>query len=472
MTISTGNTGGPGTISTTLTSNAVAGSNTTFLITLNRGSELLTSGNVYLGTVQNITSNTALTLITNATTALTNQTYRYNRWYQNTYKNIWSNSFVTTGNITTYSGNGAVTGIGTKFITDCQIGNVIQVPNVHNNTYGINDVIGLVAVVVTDTLLYVQGTSGARVSNLQYFSNSTYDVQDYTNTLGSIQGPEDISDQLSVLNGHLYDWTTSGLIPNLNVIHSYHPPLQDPVTGIAVNLPATYANTFAATPNNISAYNHGQGLGVTSGGVSIENFEHDGGAFGPDIKQLHNNLINSTVLKNVTNADTDTYNKNIKNVIPSTTADTVAQQIGATIPRVTDDHKTAQTYFSQVSSTVSPGAGINLGSNQDFNLRLQSPDIMTLRATGAPIAIPGVLNATVSSYAPTSPDWQPPALGPSPVSIRQLVNSGLRGNAISDLYSITTQSQKNNFKTSHSTNTPITTASGRNDGSAGSRNPV
>ena len=472
MTIASGNTGGPGTITTTISSNAVVGSSTTFLTTLNRGSQLLTSGNVFLGYVQNITSNTALTLISNAATALSNQTYRYNRWYYNTYKWIWSNSFVTTGNITTYPGNGAVTGIGTNFITDCKIGNVIQVPNVHNNTYGVNDLIGTVAVVVSENLMYVAGTSGAVVSNLEYYSNSQYDIQDKTNTLGygSLLGPNDITDQLSILNGHLYDWTTSGLIPNLNVIHSYHPPLQDPVTGIAVNLPATYANTFAASPDNLSAYNHGQGLGITTGGIRIENFEHDGGAFGPDIQQLHNNLINGAYLQNIVGKDSNTYDTNAKNLIAPTVSDFVATQIGATIPRVTDDYNTAKTYFSQKNpSSVGPGSGKNLGSNQDFSLRLPAPGIMTLRATGAPIAIPGVLNVTVSSHEPGTAEWIPPALSPSPVSIRQIVTSGFRGQDISNLYNVPLLQQiKGYFNQSHDTNTPITTSGGGPDGSAGS----
>jgi len=472
MTIASGNTGGPGTISTTLTSNAVVGSNTTFLTTLNRGSQILTSANAFVGYVQNITSNTALTLISNANTALTNQTYRYNKWYYNTYKWIWSNSFITSGNITTYPGNGAVTGIGTNFITDCAIGNVIQVPNVHNNTYGVNDLIGTVAVVVSEKLMYVAGTSGAVVSNLEYYSNSQYDVQDKTNTLGygSLLGPNDITDQLSVLNGHLYDWATSGLIPNLNVIHSYHPPLQDPVTGIAVNLPATYANTFAASPDNISSYTHGKGLGVTTGGVRVQNFEHDGGAFGPDIQQLHNNLINGAYLQNIVGKDSNTYDTNAKNLIAPTVPDSVAKQIGANIPRVTDDHNTAKTYFSQKSSSsVAPGSGKNLGSNQDFSLRLKAPGMMTLRATGAPIAIPGVLNVTVDTYEPASAEWIPPVLSPSPVSITQIVQSGLRGQAIADLYNIQLQSSKGFFDQSHDTNTPITTTGGGPDGSAGSK---
>lgn len=50
----------------------------------------------------------------------------------------------------------------------------------------------------------------------------------------------------AVINA-LIDWGRSGLIPNTKVIKSFHPPVQDPVTGVDVLMPATTYETKDTT---------------------------------------------------------------------------------------------------------------------------------------------------------------------------------------------------------------------------------
>jgi hypothetical protein len=49
-----------------------------------------------------------------------------------------------------------------------------------------------------------------------------------------------------ILNNALLQWSRSGLIPNVTQVKSYHPPVQDPVTGILVNFPATMHTSKSA----------------------------------------------------------------------------------------------------------------------------------------------------------------------------------------------------------------------------------
>lgn len=59
-----------GTITTTITSNAITGVGTSFTTELTVGRQILSSANVFIGTVANITNNTSLTLTANANIAL------------------------------------------------------------------------------------------------------------------------------------------------------------------------------------------------------------------------------------------------------------------------------------------------------------------------------------------------------------------------------------------------------------------
>jgi len=101
---------GFGTISATSSSTAVTGVNTKFLSKVNIGDKIYTIADVLVGTIASITSDTALVLTANSTTALSAVAF-----------NIGQGA--TVGTITT-TGT-AVVGTGTAFLTDLTVGGYI-----------------------------------------------------------------------------------------------------------------------------------------------------------------------------------------------------------------------------------------------------------------------------------------------------------------------------------------------------------
>lgn len=76
-TITTSNVAGTGTITTSTSSTSVTGVGTTFSSQLAEGLVLLNASNVYVGTIQSISSNTSLTLTSNANVDLSGLGFEY-----------------------------------------------------------------------------------------------------------------------------------------------------------------------------------------------------------------------------------------------------------------------------------------------------------------------------------------------------------------------------------------------------------
>ena len=394
---------GTGTITASTATNAVSGSGTTFLTQFKPGSIIANATSIYVGHVVSIASDTSLKLRSVANVNVSAASFKYASWYANATVYTYN----TVGNITAWTANNVVTGIGTTFGLSHKYGDQIIYSNSSLN--GANSYVGSVEMVVSDTLLYLRANSLANISNLQYFRSDYVSV----NNTGQY-GPGRALDEpnvvvgLSKINSSLYNWTITGLIPNISVVNTYHPPVVDSVTGVLVNIPATiYTNTGNSNASILNTYTHGKQYQESGSQFLIKHFDTENRAFGTDINNVQNNLHNGYGIRGLINTnDQNAYNNSISTLVSSTSSDSFAKLIGTNVPRVTDNFQDAKAYFSEVGPTTALiGSGTNLGENQDKKLRRPHMGLKKLVPTGAPIAIPGLLNAISDSYEPSDTQW-------------------------------------------------------------------
>ena len=198
------------------------------------------------------------------------------------------------------------------------------------------------------------------------------------------------------------------MIPNVAVINNYHPPIRDSVTGILVNLPAT---VYVKNGNNVSnSYTLGSSLSYSGPDYVVKDFDVHQSVFGTDAKYVIDSLHNSSDIKDATvNGSSETYSDTITQLVQQTSADSAASLIGANVARVTDNQIIAQEYFAKQTPLDSiQKFPQNLTSNQDLALRKTSKGVRKLIPTGAPIAVPGLLNAVADVYSPNTTVWTPP----------------------------------------------------------------
>ena len=394
---------GTGTITASTATNAVTGSGTTFLTQFKPGSVIGNATSIYVGHVVSIASNTSLTLRSVANVNVSADSFKYAAWYANA--TVYN--YNTVGNITAYTANNKVTGIGTSFNLTHKVGDTLYVVNAA--AYGSNVYIGSVEMVASNNLLYLSANSIANVSNLQYFRSDYISVNN-TGQLGPARSLDEpnVVVGLGKINSSLYNWTVSGLIPNISVVNTYHPPVVDSVTGVLVNIPATiYTNTGNSNASILSTYTHGKQYQASGSQFVIKHFDTENRAFGTDINNVQNNLHNGYSIRGLINTnDQNAYNNSISTLVSGTSSDGFAKLIGANVPRVTDNFLDAKAYFSEIGATTALiGSGTNLGENQDQQLRKPPRSLKKLVPTGAPIAIPGLLNAISDTYEPSNTTW-------------------------------------------------------------------
>jgi len=415
---------GTGNIVSFTTNTNVIGYGTTFLSQLQLGAVIGNVSNTFVGYVSNINSNTSITLTTNANVAISSNTNPTNFHYKPMYANVPQFVYGTTGNITANVNSAIITGNSTHFITELNYGDTLYVTNVNSlvsnstTTSYSNIYLGRVEYIISNTSLYLNANSVANVSNIQYFTGTTnasfFNYQGY--------GPQSTPDipntvvGLYTINSQMFRWAQSGLISNVSVVNNYHPPIRDSVTGILVNLPATiYQKT-----GNSYANNYTLGSSFTNSGQNyvVKDFDVNQGVFSTDLSYVKDSLYNSDALKDAAlGDDTQFFQSTVAKAIPQTSADTAARLIGANIARVTDSHDLAKQYYN----TSSPIDAVktypqNLTSNQDFDLRREAKGLRKLVPTGAPIAIPGTLNAVAEVYVSANVAWTPPTFKPTNVS--------------------------------------------------------
>ena len=390
-------TNGNGNISTFTGNTIVIGNGTTFTTQLKPGAVIGNIGNVFIGYVSQVISNTSAVLSSNANLALSNSSFHYKPLLANAYTFTYN----TSGNITANANSYILSGIGTKFTKDTTYGNKIYVTNIN----GVNVYVGRVELITSDTSLYLNTNAFANVSNVQYFS-----VTPTTNFLaigqGSAQDAPNINAGASLINTALYNWASSGYIPNVSIVNNYHPPVRDSITGVLVNLPAS----IFTRNSNIGNMNYTLGSSISSSGVgySVTNFDANQSVFGTDVTNVHDALYNSDTLKRTVLNATDITP--LQNLVPTTAADAAAQFVGGVVPRVTDNISLAKEYFSTLGVRIQlQNNPSNFGSNQDMSLRQQALGLKKLVATGVPIAIPGLLNVKIDTYNNANISWTPPS---------------------------------------------------------------
>lgn len=415
---------GTGNITTFTTNTTVIGYGTTFLTQLQLGAVIGNVSNVFVGYVSNINSNTSITLSANANVSISSNTNPTNFHYKAMYANVPKFVYGTSGNITANVNSAIITGNSTHFITELKYGDTLYVTNVNSlvsnstTTSFSNICLGRVEYIISNTSLYLNANSVANVSNIQYFTGTTN--ASFFNYDG--YGPESTPDipntvvGLYTINSQMFRWAQSGLIPNVAVVNNYHPPIRDSVTGILVNLPASiYQKTGNSYTNN---YTLGSSLTYSGTDYVVKDFDVNQGVFSTDLSYVKDSLYNGTSIKDAAMSDdTQFYHTTVAQIIPQTSADVAARLINANIARVTDNHDLAKQYYNKSSplDTIKTYPQ-NLTSNQDFNLRREAKGLRKLIPTGAPIAIPGTLNAIADVYVAGNIAWTPPTFKPTNVN--------------------------------------------------------
>jgi hypothetical protein len=410
-------TAGTGTITTYTSNSTVTGSGTVFT-NYKPGSILANVGNVFIGYVGYVTSNTALTLRANANIAISSSSYKVAAFTPNTI----AYSYNCIGNITTSNISNMVFGNNTAFISNLRYGDAIYQPN--STTNSANLYLGTVEMIIDNNVLLLNANCAANVSNSVFYKQSP--VIFSTTLFGTSFSDVRTNPKVDQLNSNLFAWATSGLIPGASFVHKYHPPVRDSVTGQLVDLPASIftnttpranvyldpnlAPTKTTNASLLSTFVFGNaGLNISGDFFSVGDFDSEHRAFGTDATYVRDSLYNSDFIKSLATSDPFLYSQNANAVIANSRVHQFANAIGINVPRVTDYHSDATQYLNKKSAldALKDSNSNNLGINQDSNLRLPPLKLKKLSATGAPIAIPGLLNAKVESDEPIDAPFNP-----------------------------------------------------------------
>jgi len=185
---------------------------------------------------------------------------------------------------------------------------------------------------------------------------------------------------------------------------------------VLVNLPASIYKKISNSITN--TYTLGSSLSYDGTDFIVQDFDTNQHVFGTDASYVLDSLNNSYSIKEAAlKGNAEMYTDIIKNLIPVTAADHSASFVGANVARVTDNHDLAKVYFNQSSplQTLRDNPA-NFTANQNINLRKEAKGLRKLVATGAPIAIPGLLNAVADTYVPGNIAWTPPQFKQSVVN--------------------------------------------------------
>jgi hypothetical protein len=404
---------GTGNITTTTTSSTVTGIGTTFITQFKAGSLIADISNVFVGYVSYIASNTSLSLTTVASLNITDQRLHYAPMLANSI--VYT--YYTSGRVTANTASKIVTGNSTKFATELNYGDSLWIAS---TVSGPNTFVGTVDLITSDTQLYLNAKGLANIDNQKYYILPP--VYEKNSPFG---GPATAFEEPNVnagilsINNQLFNWVNTGLIPNTSVVNSYHPPIRDGITGILVNLPATIYTKKGNSTAVLSTYSLGTKFNSSGSDYTVHDFDKNQSAFGTDVGYVRNSLHRASDIEHLVNAgDRAAYNGAIGSLVSTTSADRYAKLANINLPRVTDSLDSAKEYYSQTSPTaeLKEHGGTNLGNNQESRLRPQPQNLRKVVATGAPIAVPGMLNVIADTYKPGDITWVPPKFKPTNVS--------------------------------------------------------
>ena len=386
-----------GNITANTTSYIVTGNLTNF-IPFNSGSALLTAnGNIVIGKVMHVTSNSSLVLANFATIDLTNEPFAANVF---TISEPAREFGYNPGTISTNSNNNVIYGSGTFFSNSITTGDNIMVVNAASISHELIN-IGTVDMVDTNTRLYLRSNSTLSGLDFQFVNGNDYSLQfNWKERDNKVLGKE--PDGFFNIINPMLDAVDAGVFKNAEQVQSYHPPIQDPVTGVWVNVPATTFQRHDGILGNVDATVSISSLKV--GGENqlglVKHFDVSPDKLGshpayvrdavPYLDQLHDALTSP-----VSESEQGFFNHVSTQVYPETVADRYAAKLGRTVPRITDDHAQAVAYLAQQPGTsqLTDAEKQNLTATGDKSFRQIPNTARQLKASGVPVSIPGLINA-------------------------------------------------------------------------------
>ena len=393
------------------TSSYIVTGNLTNFIPFTPGSALLTAnGNIVIGKVMHVTSNSSLLLQSFANVNVTDIPFAANVF---TIGEPAREFGYNPGTISVSSTTNVIYGNSTFFSNSVTTGDNILIVNSASISHELVS-IGTVDLVYSNTRLYLRSNSTLSGSGLQFVNGNDYSLQfSWKDRDLKVLGAE--PDGFFNMIKPMFNAVDAGVFTNVEQVQSYHPPIQDPVTGAWVNVPATTYQRHDSIIGNVNA-----SVTVSSLTVGQENqlgvvkhFDISPDKLGtspayvrdavPYIDQLHD-AVNSPA------ADTDQgYLQHVTTVVyPDTVADRYAAKIGRRVPRITDDPTQAQAYLNQQAVQLTDAEKQNLTATADNHFRHISNSNRKLKASGVPISMPGLINAVNDIKTPKSDSYKIP----------------------------------------------------------------
>lgn len=209
------------------------------------------------------------------------------------------------GTISTSTVSNVLTGVGTDFLNQLDLGYQIFDPSTQPGP----TLLGVIKTIANSTYATLTTNCAVDLSNIAYDFYSTVN-KNTSNIFGT---------GTQVLNESLINWSRSGLIQNLTQVKSFHPPIQDPVTGIWVNFPAsihatgTFANILDVQTTHLDSISDWQ-FANSKGDVTVSAFDAENGIVGSSIEKAiraipFNNKIQSSLTNS--NISSDQYNTSL-----------------------------------------------------------------------------------------------------------------------------------------------------------------
>ena len=288
VTVTFGNvTVGNGTI--TVSDTAISGTNTAFNSQLAANYVIRNSANVYIGRIAKIINDTSAVLNKSSAVIVNNENWAFQ---SHTQQSIVYDSTLGNGFITTFTTNTTVLGSSTNFNTQLSVGQIL---------YTISGaLIGELKSITSNNTATLSLIPTSAVDNIKY--------RFYTTTKSNI-----LPKNNQFINESLLSWSKSGLIQDATQVRSVHAPIQDPITGVYVNFPATM-HTSANIPNvTINAIQHIDAINdyIIQSNAKVQSFDDDNSIFGTGINKAINSIPINKIVSDLRDTSATTFDGNI-----------------------------------------------------------------------------------------------------------------------------------------------------------------
>ena len=297
-------TSGTGSILVNNGTTTVSGYGTSFTSQLATGYVIRSTANVYVGKISTVINDTSATLIRAASAGITSNAsptnYRYQAYTRsdiNFDPSTWTftnDPHLGNGTIVVSNANTNVVGTNTAFKMQLKEGFQIFA-----NTGLVDELVGVVKGVFSNTSATLTTNAVANVSSVAYH---------YYNPV--TKNTSNVFPKNShVLHSAMLDWSQSGLIAGVSQVKSYHPPVQDPVTGVLVNFPATMHSTRNKKKrlvySKLNTVNNLQNSQTTGKNLLIHDFDAQNGIVGSSIQNAVDSIPVNKVINKLSTSNID-----------------------------------------------------------------------------------------------------------------------------------------------------------------------